>query len=98
MMDKVVLHDIITRNISETLHTYTYINPNIRKNNRCVCMESIKARYQNPVMQDMYINKAKLSLENISYKSERAMKFEIFSGKFQNAVNVLETYGHGIYI
>ena len=25
------------------------------------------------------------------------MKFEIFSGKFQNAVNVLEYYGYGMH-
>ena len=48
-------------------------------------------------MQAMYINKAKETLENISYKSKRAMKFEIFSGKFQNAVNFLETYVCGIH-
>ena len=48
-------------------------------------------------MQDMYINEAKQTLENISYESERAMKFEIFGGKFQNEVNALETYGRGIH-
>ena len=36
-------------------------------------------------------------MENISYKSKRAMKFEIFSGKFQNAVNILEIYGRGMH-
>ena len=93
-----MVHNIITHNVSETLHTYTYIKTRIRKNDGSVNMEALKSRYQNPVMQDMSINKSKQTLENISYKSERAMKFKIFSGKFQNAVNVLETYGHGIYI
>ena len=36
-------------------------------------------------------------MENISYKSDRAMKFEIFGDKFQNAVNVLEYYGYGMH-
>ena len=97
MMDKLVVHNIITRNISETPHTYNYIKPRIRKNDRCVKMESLQTRYHNPAMQDMYINEVKQTWENISYKSERAMKFEILSGKFHNAVNILETYGRQIH-
>ena len=77
--------------------SYTYIKPNIRKNDGRVNTEPLKYRYYNPDIQDMYINESKQTLDNISYKSERAMKFEIFSGKFQNAVNVLETYGHGMH-
>ena len=75
MMEKLVVHNIIKRNISETFHAYTYIKTKIRKNDGRVDMESLKARYQNPDMQDMYINETKQTLENISYKSERAMKF-----------------------
>ena len=92
MMDKLVVHNIITRNISETFHAYTYIKPRIINNNGRVDMEALEVRHQNIDMQDMYINEAKQTLENISYKSERATKFEIFSGKSQNAVNVLEMY------
>ena len=33
MIDKLVMHNIITRNISETSHAYTYINTRIRNNN-----------------------------------------------------------------
>ena len=91
-MDKLVVHNIIPRNISEMLHAYTYIKPSIRNKDKRINMEDLKYRYQNPDMQDMYINKVKQTLENISYKSKRAIKIGIFSGKFQNAVNVLETY------
>ena len=91
-MDKLVVHIIITRNISEMSYAYNYINPKTRKYDRHVDMESLKTRYKNPAMQDMYIIEAKQTLENISYKSKRAMKFEIFSGKLQNSVNVLEMY------
>ena len=59
IMDKLVVHNIITRNISEISHAYTYIKPKIRKNYGRVYMEDLKARYQNPDMQDMYINEAK---------------------------------------
>jgi len=96
-MDKLAVHNIITRNISETSHAYTYIKPSIRKNDGRTDMVALKARYQNPAMQDMYINEAKKTIETIAYKNERAMKFEIFSGKLQNAVNVLETYGRGMH-
>ena len=92
-MDKLMVQNTIARNISETSHAYTYIKPKIIKNDGRVEMGSLKAIYQNPDMQDIYINDTKQTLENVSYKSNRAMKFEIFSGKFQNAVNVLETYG-----
>ena len=94
MMNKLVVHNIIMCNNSETLHAYTYIKTRIRKNNGLVYMGALKARYQNQAMQYMYINEAKKALENISYKKKRAIKLEIFSGKFQNALNILETYGH----
>ena len=55
MMDKLVVHNIITRNISETFHAYTYIKPKIWKNDRRFDMEYLKARYQNPVIQYIYI-------------------------------------------
>ena len=44
-------------------------------------------------MQDMYINEAKKTVETLSYKNERDMKFEVFISKFQNAVNILDSYG-----
>ena len=50
MMYKLVVHNIITRNISETLHAYTYITPKIRKNDGRVDMEALKAMYHNSAM------------------------------------------------
>ena len=43
-------------------------------------------------MQDMYINEAKSTLDALSYRNERAMKFEIFKCKFQNSVNILDSH------
>ena len=40
----------------------------------------------------MYINEAKKTLETIYYRNERSMKFEVFNSKFQNAVNILDSY------
>ena len=96
-MDALAVHNIITRNISESSDAYTYIKPRIKETNGRVDIKALKSRYQNAAMQDMYINEAKKTLAIISYKSERAMKFEVFSGKFQNAVNILETYGRGMH-
>ena len=50
MMEKLEVHNIITRNILETSHAYTYIKPRIRKDNGRVDMEALKDRYQNPDM------------------------------------------------
>ena len=48
-------------------------------------------------MQDIYINEAKKALETLSYKNERAMKFEVFNSKFKNAVNILDSYGRTMH-
>ena len=63
------VHNIITRNISETSHAYTYIKPKIKKNNGRIYIQAIWARYHNPEMQDMYINEAKKKLETLSYRN-----------------------------
>ena len=48
-------------------------------------------------MQDMYINEAKKTLETLSYRNERAMKFDVYNRKFQNSVNILDSYGHTMH-
>ena len=44
-----------------------------------------------------YINEAKKTLETLSYRNERAMKFEVFKSRFQNAVNILDSYGRTMH-
>ena len=48
-------------------------------------------------MQEIYINEAKKTLETHSYRNERSMKFEVFNSKFQNSVNVLDSYGRTMH-
>ena len=48
-------------------------------------------------MQDMYINEANKTLETRYYRNERAMKFEVFNSKFQNSVNILDSYGRTMH-
>ena len=91
------MHNIITHNISETSHAYTYIKSKIKKNNGRIDIWALRARYHNPEMQDMYINKTKKMFETLSYRNERAMKFEVCNRKFQNAVNILDSYNCTIH-
>ena len=81
-LDALAVHNIITRNISETSHAYTYIKPKIKKQNGLIDIETLQARYHNPEMQDMYINEAKKKLENIYYRNEKAIKFEVLNSNF----------------
>ena len=54
-LDALAVHNIITHNISETSHAYTYIKPKTKKNNGRIDIEALRARYHNQKMQDMYI-------------------------------------------
>ena len=88
-LDALAVHNIITQNISETSHTYTYIKSKINKNNGQIDIKALRDRYHNPEMKYMFINEAKKTFETLSYRNERAMKFEVFNSKFQNIVNIL---------
>ena len=56
------------------------------KNGR-INIKALRARYHKQAMQDMYINEARKTLD-------RAIKFEVFNSKFQNSVNILDSYGY----
>ena len=57
----------------------------------------MRARYENPAMQDININEAKKTLANITYRNERAMTFETFVATFQKEIDDLEMYGGGMH-
>ena len=96
-LDTLAVHNIITRNISETSHSYTYIKPEIKKTNGQIDIEALKSRYFNPEMQERYIHKAEKTLEILSNKNERTMKSDVFNRKFQNTINILNRDGHTIH-
>ena len=48
-------------------------------------------------MQDIYINKARKKMETLFNSNERVMKFNVFNGKFQNAFNILDSYGRTMH-
>ena len=72
-LDALAAHNIITRNISENSHAYTYIKPKINKKNGRIYIKALQDRYHNPEMQDMYIDEAKKTLDILSYRNERAI-------------------------
>ena len=88
---------MILRNISESSDAYTYLKTNIRLDYGRFDIKALRARYENPAMQDMHINEAKKNLSNIAYRNERAMTFEKFVNTFQKSINDLEMYGRGMH-
>ena len=49
-LDALAVHNIITRNISETSNACTYIKPKIKKNNGRIDIKALQYRYHNPSM------------------------------------------------
>ena len=64
-LDTLAVHGVILRNIAESSDAYTYVKMNIRLDDGRVDIKELRARYENPAMQDMHINKAKKTLANI---------------------------------
>ena len=77
-LDTLSVYGVILRNIAENSDVYTYVKTNIRLYDGRVDIKGLKARYENPEMQDIHINEAKKTLANISYRNEQAMKFDKF--------------------
>ena len=96
-LDALAVHKIITRNILETSHAYTYIKLKIKKNNGRIDIKALRSRYHNPEMQYIYINEAKKTLDTPSYRNGRAMKSEVFNSKFHHSVHILDSYGRTIH-
>ena len=91
------VHVVILHTIAENSYAYTYVKTNIRLDDDRVDIKALKARYENPAMQDMHINKVKKNLANIAYRNEQAMTFEKFVVTFQKAIDDLEMYGRGMH-
>ena len=48
-------------------------------------------------MQEQYINKAKQTLETLTYRNERALKFENFVAKLVKLVDELDQINRGLH-
>ena len=88
-IDKQIVHAIILRNVAEDSEAYTYITPNIRRENGRLDMISLKGRYENQATNQERINEANRILDTLAYKNERWLTFELFSRKTQGAVDAL---------
>ena len=90
LQDKLTLHNIILHNIADGSDAFTYVKPCLKKDNGRLDIQALKGRYINATMHDQYINEAKRTLEILTYRNERALKFEKFVAKFVKAVDELD--------
>ena len=97
IQDSRVVHQIISRNIAEESDAYTYIKPNIRKEDGRVDYLALAGRYDNHASRETRINEAKRTLQSIQYRNERSMPFEKFVDKFQQAIDDLEAGGRPMH-
>ena len=87
--DKLTVHNIIIRNISNRSDAYTYVKPHIKREDGRRDIKALRGRYENAAMNVQYANKAKKTLETVAYRNERATKFEKFVAKFTQEVDEL---------
>ena len=92
-IDRRTVHQIILRNVAEDSDAYTYIKPRINREDGRIDIKALKNRYDNQATQQGRINSANRILDTLVYKNERAMSFELFSSKIQEAVDNLHDCG-----
>ena len=66
------------------------MKPSIKKENGRVDIKALRKRYENQATVQERINEANQTLETLVCKNERALSFEIFSGKLQDTASTLE--------
>ena len=84
-------------NISEDSDAYTYIKPLLRHEDGRRDIKALRSRYLNTSTRQTTINEANQVLDNLTYRNKRAMTFEKFSSKLQNALNDLEDCGRPVH-
>ena len=94
---KLTVHNIILRNIVDGSDAFTYVKPYLKKDDRRLDIQSLRDRYENAAMHEQYINEAKRTLETLTYRNERALKFDKFVAKFVKAVDELDKRNRGIH-
>ena len=83
--DKLTVHNIILHNIAEGSDAFTYAKPYLKKDDGKLYNQALVGQYENASIQEQYINKAKRTLEKLTYRIERALKFKKFVAKFIKA-------------
>ena len=75
----------------------TYVKPYLKKDDGILDIQALRGRYENAAMHEQYINEAKRTLETLTYRNERALKFEKFVAKFVKAVDELDKRNRGLH-
>ena len=97
IQDRKLVHQIIIRNVADDSDAYTYLKPNVAKENGRMDYKALSERYDSHSSKETRISEAKNSLIKLQYRNERSMSFERFSEKFQRAVDDLETGGRPMH-
>ena len=93
--DTATVHQLIIKNITEDSDAYTYVKPILRHENGRRDIKALVDRYESAAGIQERISEAHKVLSQIRYRNERAMSFETFSAKLQNALDQLESCGRG---
>ncbi len=91
--DRMTVHLFILNNIGQDSDAYTYIQPLLRRNDGRRDIIALRERYDNDATVQTRVNEANKTWELLVYKNERAMSFEEFCKKFQNALQHFERAG-----
>ena len=97
LQENLKVHNIIIRNITDGSDAFTYVKPYLKKDDGRLDIQALRERYENLAMQEQYINNTKRTLETLTYRNERALKFEKFVAKFVKAVDELDKRNHGMH-
>ena len=91
--DRKTVHLFLMNNISEDSDAHAYIQSLIPRNNGRSDWKALEERYENEAMTQARINEANQVWDQLVYKNERAMSFEIFSKKLVKALQHFERAG-----
>ena len=56
LQDKLMVHNIILRNIADGSDAFTYVKPYLKKDDRILDIKALRGRYKNAAMHKQYIN------------------------------------------
>ena len=97
LQDKLTVNNVIIHNIADGSDAFTYVKLCLKKDEGILGIQSLRGRYENAAMHEQYINEAESTLETLTYRNERALKFEKFVDKFAKAVDELDQINRGLH-
>ena len=73
--DKLMVYNIIIRNIANGSDVYIYVNPHIKRDDERRDIKALQGQYENSAMHEQYVNEANRNLETVAYRNEWVIKF-----------------------